>query len=1027
MKNTWASLGLLASLIATTAAQDRVTVEPVKEQAFTISERGPHHKTWERVEYEPGLGGKLIPRRRIYHELATGMHYRNGDQWVESEEKIEILPNNAGAAASKGQHKAIFPPEIKSGVIELNTPENQWLRSRVWGLAYFDSATGESVLLAEIKESEGQLVGDNIVVYPDAFTDFHADLRYTYTKGGFEQDVVLREQPPAPQSLGLSPKTTRLQVLTEFVETGQPTTISRQVAGLPDQSLVFGQMKIGQGKAFSVDEAGENSGHEPVAKGWQQLEGRDFLIEEVRYENVADQIQKLPEAKKYEGASLQRRGRGENAVAALKSVMPKRYAKTGAPKSGIKRLVKATMDSTPSFVMDYLLTLSSQTNYVFTNATTFFISGPVTMSGTAVFEGGAIIKYNIAANAGITASNVVWQGDMYRLTFFTSKNDNSVGDAVSGSTGNPTTAFAGGIALDLSAQSNPVINYARFSYLSNVINGANVTVQNAQFNQCYSAFADGASNFTLRNVLGHRLHTLQKQSCTTCTPATVVAENVTLHYCTNFVTAITNATVALTNCLFVQVTNLQPAIITTNSSYILASDSGVFQTINGGSHYLNTNSIYRNVGTTNINANLLAGLTNRTTYPPVAFTNANLPGYGTLNPQAQRDIDAVDLGYHYDPLDYVFGGCNVTNSLTFSAGTAVGWFRTTTGYNHTGHGLHIADYMTLNFSGLVNANCYYVHQITAQEGLVGYAVNAAATGAITGWAADTNSRPNLNLLFTRFAMPGGANHTRDDYGTLKVTANHSEFYGGGVGGYVSTIGLTNCLLHRAFLWLEGGVADYFTLQNCTVLGAAINIHRWPESSGGPGTGWVPVTMVGCAFENDTFLGADEHGYDTNWTWYANNAYITGKPRTPWGSNDVSVTTFNWQSSWLGNFYLPSDSVLTNAGNALASTVGLYHFTTQTNQVKETNSVVDIGYHYVAANSSGQALDTDSDGLPDYREDTNGDGSYNSGDLANWNSSDTDGDGMTDGMEVLLGRNPRVSGATADSGNQTRLQVYTPLK
>ena len=27
------------------------------------------------------------------------------------------------------------------------------MRSRVWGLAYFDSATGESVLLAEVKES----------------------------------------------------------------------------------------------------------------------------------------------------------------------------------------------------------------------------------------------------------------------------------------------------------------------------------------------------------------------------------------------------------------------------------------------------------------------------------------------------------------------------------------------------------------------------------------------------------------------------------------------------------------------------------------------------------------------------------------------------------------------------------------------------------------------------------------------------------------------------------------------------------
>ena len=966
-----------------------------RESVAAEVERGPHHKVWERIEYEPSIFGKVVPHRRSYLELATGMHYRDGDRWLESEEKIEILPDNAGAIAAKGQHKAILPPEIKGGLVELNTPDNQWLRSRVWGLAYFDSSSGESVLLAEVKESEGQLVGDNVVIYSDAFTDFRADLRYTYTKAGFEQDVVLRERPPAPDKLGLRPETTRLQVLTEFVEAAQPSKLQRAAGGLTDESLSFGQMNIGLGKAFSVDEAGESSGPEPVAKGWQQLEGRDFLIEEVWYDNVADQLQKLPETTKYEGAGLLRRGQGENVVAALKKVMPKRYAKT-VPKTGIKRMAKTTIDTSSSFVMDYLLTLSSQTNFVFTNATTFYISGPVTMSGTTVFEGGAIIKYNIAANAGITASNVTWLGDMYRPVIFTSKNDNSVGDTVSGSTGNPTTAFAGGIALDLSAQSNPVITHVRFSYLSNVLNGANITLHNAQFNQCYSVFADGASNFTLRNVLGYKLHTLQKQSCTTCTPANVVAENVTLHYCTNFVTAITNANIALTNCLFVQVTNLQPATIITNSSFILGSDTGVFKTISGGSHYLNTNSVYRNVGTTNINADLLAGLKKRTTYPPFAFTNANLPFYGTLSPQAQRDFDVVDAGYHYDPLDYIFGGCHVTNDLTFTAGTAVGWFRYNSGYTHAGHGLRIADYKTLNFSGLVNSYCHYVHQTTAQEGLVGYGVNVAATGAITGWAADTNSRPNLNVLFTRFAMPAGANHTRDDNGTLKVTANHSEFYGGGLGGYVSTIGLTNCLFHRSFLWLEGGVADYFAVQSCTILGAAINIHRWPESSGGPGTGKVPVTMVGCAFENDTFLGADEHGYDTNWTWYANNAYITGKPRTPWGSNDVSVTSFNWQSSWLGNYYLPSDSILIDAGNAAsAATVGLYHFTTQTNEYsKETTSQVDIGYHYVGVDAYGVPLDYDSDGVPDYIEDPNGNGLVD--------SSETDWQSATDsGLRVWI--------------------------
>jgi len=45
--------------------------------------------------------------------------------------------------------------------------------------------------------------------------------------------------------------------------------------------------------------------------------------------------------------------------------------------------------------------------------------------------------------------------------------------------------------------------------------------------------------------------------------------------------------------------------------------------------------------------------------------------------------------------------------------------------------------------------------------------------------------------------------------------------------------------------------------------------------------------------------------------------------------------------------------------------------------------VDIGYHYVATDTNGNPLDTNGDGIPDYIEDANGDGVYDSGDLYNW--------------------------------------------
>ena len=85
---------------------------------------------------------------------------------------------------------------------------------------------------------------------------------------------------------------------------------------------------------------------------------------------------------------------------------------------------------------------------------------------------------------------------------------------------------------------------------------------------------------------------------------------------------------------------------------------------------------------------------------------------------------------------------------------------------------------------------------------------------------------------------------------------------------------------------------------------------------------------------------------------------------------------------MGNSYQPVDSALINKGNTNANRLGLYHFTTQTNQVKETNSPVDIGYHYVAVDANGIPIDSNGDGIPDYFQDANGNGLVDAGET-NW--------------------------------------------
>ena len=153
------------------------------------------------------------------------------------------------------------------------------------------------------------------------------------------------------------------------------------------------------------------------------------------------------------------------------------------------------------------------------------------------------------------------------------------------------------------------------------------------------------------------------------------------------------------------------------------------------------------------------------------------------------------------------------------------------------------------------------------------------------------------------------------------------------------------------------------------------VEHWDEP--------FPVYIVNCAFE-----GTDLSDVDGVNGFFDYNAFLTNADRlVVGGTHDVTnLTSFNWQSSWFGNYYQPTNSQLINKGSLTADRVGLYHFTTQTNQVPETNSVVDIGYHYVATDAFGNPLDTNGDGIPNYLEDANGNGIFDVGDLGEWKIS-----------------------------------------
>lgn len=242
----------------------------------------------------------------------------------------------------------------------------------------------------------------------------------------------------------------------------------------------------------------------------------------------------------------------------------------------------------------------------------------------------------------------------------------------------------------------------------------------------------------------------------------------------------------------------------------------------------------------------------------------------------------------------------------------------------------------------------------------------------------------------------------------------------------SVLGITNNLLERV----------NSSFQNAPQIGYYNNLVRYGTNRTyytGSGT-WA---FKDNAFDNSWIIdtgNAISAGY---------NAYINmGTNRFyPTNAFDKVLGSFTYRTGPLGDYYQFSSNLI-DAGSRNATGAGLYHYTVTTNfvsgvQIKETNSIVDIGFHYVAVTTNNVPVDTDGDGLADFQEellgtnpnnaDTDGDGVSDGEELllgTNPNNADTDGDGIPDGIEVALGRNPNGSDGP---GAQVNLLVFTSFK
>jgi alpha-tubulin suppressor-like RCC1 family protein len=289
---------------------------------------------------------------------------------------------------------------------------------------------------------------------------------------------------------------------------------------------------------------------------------------------------------------------------------------------------------------------SSLTNYTFQSATTYYINRPIQLYGVTTIEGGAVIKY-----AGQPAAQMTLNGPLACLSgpsdmaLLTSKDDDSVGVTIEGSTGNPGNTNSGTYLSDESGQTNDY-RFLRLAYAGTGISGSGtVNVRDCQFMQCRTAIDNGdGGTVTLMNNLFYYCSALAN-SATNLTSTLALSNNLvfgttvnlsqpsnTVWYafdndfdsCTITNSTLTNGYNAYLNC--------NGRLYPTNVFDIVSTNSLAYQTSWLGSFYQPPDSPLIHAGSTTAD-------------------QTGLYHYTVTTNQVVEGANTVSIGYHYVATD----------------------------------------------------------------------------------------------------------------------------------------------------------------------------------------------------------------------------------------------------------------------------------------------------------------------------------------------------------------------------------------
>jgi len=923
-------------------------VQPPPQQS--VIDRGPHHRTWQTVR-QVQRGDSTFLRTNSYTELQNGLHRWTEQGWVETDPAIELFQD--GAVVRNLQFGVIFAPNLASpGAIDISLPDGNRLTGQIMGLALTEGQT--SVLIAETRDCAGEIsgAGRNHLTFRQAFSDgFDIDVEYVVERAKFAQNLICRSRLPDPAKYGMTPNAF-LEIYTEWT-TAPPVEKQTLVVepahdgqlALTDERISLGIMKFVPGKAFTL---GQEQNSVPISSSWEQIENRTFLIEKVPWRKIADEMQKLPPSQ----ASAKPAKPTETMLAKKGRALP--AVKRIAAKTKPIEMAKVSTGRGQGFNIDFDLATSTNFHRFAADSTTY-ISGFVSID-TNIFEGGCVLKFSPTNSSELSVNrSATCNSSGYRPIVLTARDDHSVGEQIGEDT---LSGYYATLALNLNYNSGiPYsIHDIRISHAQTALDfygSLGHVLSHAQLVHCGTAYVNYDADVSFRNVLAYSISNVcNGAGANYCTSRW---ENVTLDQATHFNDTNNDCTFFLTNSLLVAVTNTGAYSGCNNAAN--SSPDVVFQRVGAGWHYLQ--SAYRDSGTTNINASLLADLRTKTTFPPVLYQTKTIKLPTTWNPVAQRDTDVPDIGFHYSPLDYTASALvlNTNIGLNITPGTAIAFFG--------GAGLVLYDGSNLTCTGDPLRRNHFSRYYCVQEISTNWG-NSASWVNFYGynWGGGAGS---AQFRFTDFdELPGGGHLELDNdtYSLSNFTLRDCNFNSGSAifgGGTSSTILLQNNLFERVYtiFGLYPTISCYNTLfwnglvEIDTAAGA---LHTFKDN----------------AFDNITL------GYDGNLT-NANNAYINVSARLqPTNVNDLVLSSLTYQTGFFGPYYQQTNSVLLNSGSRNSTNAGLFAFTTLTNQIPETNSIVDISYHYPVVNlTTGLLADYDSDGLFDVFEDWNSNGSYDS--------------------------------------------------